>query len=149
MGVVKNTRDKTQMAATPVTQTITEITTGIGTLTDTTVMNSITINTKIMMTRAGTQVTEGHRGHWTGGMIAISGHKTNIEVKIVEVIKKQFTTDTIKADFPKTCVVELFLLCWLTMAGHIQNHSLGIAAWNIRCNLACVGPYQQVLSKEA
>ena len=35
------------------------------------------------------------------------------------------------------------------MAGQIQNHSLGIAAWNVRCNLACAGPYLQILSKEA
>ena len=103
MGVVKNTRDKTQMAVTPVTQIIT---TGIGALTDMTVMNSITIDTnKIMMTRAGTQVTEGHRGHWTGRMIDIAGHKANIEVTMVGVIKKQFTTDTIMADYPKTCIV--------------------------------------------
>ena len=53
------------------------------------------------------------------------------------------------AGYPKTCVVELFLLCGLMMAGHIQNHSLGIVAWNVRCNLACAGPYLQVLSKEA
>ena len=35
------------------------------------------------------------------------------------------------------------------MFNSIQNHSLGIAGWNVRWNLACAGPYLQVLSIEA